>query len=133
MRAYLLILAGLPLVAQTETNIACVERLELPAYPALAKQARITGVSTIVVLLGVNALVQKISSTWTGTKNGGVFVPDVERSVRTSFAKTCAGKAVTLIFHFELGEHLMENQQPTVSFGYPNHFWITAPPMHWQP
>ena len=55
MRVFLLILAGLPLMAQTETNIACVERLEIPTYPILATQARITGVMTTTVLLGADA------------------------------------------------------------------------------
>jgi len=82
MRAYLLFLAGLPLMAQTETNIACVERLEIPSYPALAKQARIAGAVTATVLLTNDASVGKISSEWTSqsasAKAGAIVTPVVE-------------------------------------------------------
>jgi len=77
MRAYLflLILSVLPAIAQTETNIACVERVDAPAYPLLAKQARIAGVLTVTVLLGSDASVGKISADWISTFKKGRHVP----------------------------------------------------------
>jgi hypothetical protein len=138
MRAYLLILAGLPLMAQTETNIACLERLEIPTYPPLAKQARIAGALTVAIQLGPDSSVGNVSSEWSPqwasvAKMAGIFVPVVEKSLRESkFAKSCSGKKVTLVFNFVLAESLLP-QEIKFSFGYPNQFWITAPAMLVQP
>jgi hypothetical protein len=133
MRAYLLFLAGLPLVAQTETNISCVERLEIPTYPPLAKQASIAGALTATVLLTNDASVGRISSEWTpqyapAAKAGATIVtPVVEKSLRAStFVKSCAGKTVTLVFNFVFAESL-QPREIRFSFGYPNQFWVTTP------
>jgi hypothetical protein len=138
MRAYLLILAGLPLMAQTETNIACVERLEIPTYPPLPKQARIAGTLTVGVQLGPDAAVGSISSEWTPqqasvAKSGGLFVPVVEKSLRASaFLRSCANKKVTLVFNFVTAESLLPGEV-RFSFSYPNQFWISAPSPLLQP
>jgi hypothetical protein len=135
---FLLTLSALPALAQTETNIACVERLEVPAYPVLAKQARIAGVLTTEVLVGPDASVEKISSQWdsqwaAGSKADSIFSSVVEKSLRAStFAKSCAGKKVTLVFNFVLAESLPP-QQTRFSFGYPNRFWIAVPSPMVQP
>jgi outer membrane biosynthesis protein TonB len=130
MRTYLLLVAfaGLPAIAQTETNIACVERLDIPTYPPLAKQARISGVLTGVVLLGADGSVAKISSEWApASKKEGMFASAVEESIRASaFAKSCAGKQVKLVFNFVLSE-AGTSTQIKFSFGYPNQFRIDAP------
>jgi hypothetical protein len=131
MRAYLLILAGLPLMAQTETNIACAERLEIPDYPPLAKAARIAGGITASLTVGPDGSAQTITlTTDSGTRPHPILRPSVEKSLGASkFAKVCAGKQVTLVFNFILGDA----PAPIVLFGYPNRFWITAPPMLVQP
>jgi hypothetical protein len=62
-----------------------------------------------------------------------IFVPAVEKSLLAStFAKSCAGKKVTLVFNFVLLESL-QPQEGTSSYGYPNQFWIAAPSMMVQP
>jgi hypothetical protein len=64
-------------------------------------------------------------------KPGALFVPDVEKSLRESkFAKSCAGKKVTLVFNFVMGERLLP-KEIRFSFGPPNQFWIAAgtPPL----
>jgi hypothetical protein len=108
MRAclFLLSLTVLPAIAQTEMNIACVERLEIPAYPALAKQARIAGVLTTTVLLGPEASVGTITSDWNSrSEQENFFLPVVEKSLRAStFAKSCGGKKITLVFNFVMAE-----------------------------
>jgi hypothetical protein len=119
-------------MAQTETNISCVERLEIPEYPPLAKAARIAGALTVAVQLGPDSSVGNVSSEWSPqwasvAKMAGIFVPVVEKSLRESkFAKSCAGKTVTLVFNFVLSEN---PQQGEIRFlyGYPNQFWVTAP------
>lgn len=133
----LLILLALKAAAQPETNIACVARLEITAYPLVAKQARISGVLTATVLLGHDASVVKTSSEWDSEfkTNEPLFLRDIEKSLRaSSFAKVCADKAVRLVFHFVVaGGSVPSPQPPTISFGYPNEFWITAQPTIIQP
>jgi hypothetical protein len=106
-----------------------VARLEFPVYPVLAKQARIDGALTTILTVGPDGSAQAVTmTTEPGTRPHPILYPSVEKSMRaSSFAKECAGKTVTLIFHFEMGEKLTDGQQPMASFGYPNHFWITAP------
>ncbi len=140
MRTYLLllILSALSAVAQTETNMSCVERLEIPTYPVLAKQARIAGALTVTLSLGSDASIRTIASEWTPqpaslSKTAGIFVPVVEKSLRAStFAKSCGGKTVTLVFNFALDESLLPNEIRS-SFSYPDQFWITAPSTLIQP
>jgi len=138
MRVYLLLLisVSLPVTAQTETNIACVERLEIPSYPRLAGQARIQGLVITNVRLGPDGSVVSITSTSEHGKPHPLLLPSVEKSVRSSiFLKTCAGKQVELIFKFLIGGGPVSSLQwiPMVSFVYPNQFWIKAPDIQIQP
>jgi hypothetical protein len=126
MRVFLfLLISGLVAVAQTETNIVCVERLEIPTYPPLAKQARIAGVLTASVRLGADGSIGEILSRFTPTsEKEGMFVSVVEESLRASaFAKSCAGKKVGLIFNFVLTE-AKASTQLKFSFSYPNQFGL---------
>jgi len=106
---------------------SCVERLEIPTYPALAKQARVAGVLTASVRLGADGSIANISSQVVPESTKSVmFVSAAEESLRASvFAKSCAGKQVRLVFNFVLSEP-GASTQPTFSFGYPNQFWIVA-------
>ena len=64
------------------------------------------------------------------------FARPVEREAiqASAFRKTCGGKSVTLVFAFVLGEELDPNHLPqTISFGYPNEFWISVPAKTIQP
>jgi hypothetical protein len=85
-------------------------------------------VLTSTVLLGPEASVETIASDWNSrSKQENLFVPFVEKSLRAStFAKSCAGKKVTLVFNFVLSED-PRAKETTSFFGYPNEFWIAAP------
>jgi hypothetical protein len=126
-------------VGDSDFNMRCVERLEMPTYPPLASQARIPAVMNVVVSIGANGAVEHIDMVL-GSEAGaptkiqqsriGLFAPVVEHSIRASlFAKDCSGKSVRLTFHFVLGEDLRPGVKQTVSFGFPNRFWIIVPPM----
>jgi hypothetical protein len=134
MRAcfFLLTLGTLPAIAQSETNISCIERLEIPTYPKLADMARISGVVISNVLLGFNSTVVSIESKSASGKAHPILLPSVEKAVRASRFKECAGKQVTLIFNFVL-ERNDTLQETKYAFSYPNQFWIAAPPMMVQP
>jgi hypothetical protein len=65
----------------------------------------------------------------------GLFTQSVEQALRSSaFRKNCGGKPVRLVFNFVFGEALDPKNLPqTISFGYPNQFWISVPGMTIQP
>jgi hypothetical protein len=121
-------LCSWPALAQTnqeaDSNMSCVERLQMPVYPGLAEQARISGSVTATVLVASDGSPQ--------TKAAGhtLLAPAVEKAIRASvFLKTCGGKSVRLVFNFVLGENLDPDKLPQrTSFGYPNQFWISVPP-----
>ncbi len=48
--------------AESPSNIGCLERLEMPDYPPLPRQARIQGIQTVKVLLSEQAIVQTVES-----------------------------------------------------------------------
>ena len=105
---------------ESESNMSCVERLQMPVYPPLAAVARVEGLATITVVVASDGSVQ------TEVVGHPLLREAVERAVRASvFRKTCDGKSVRMIFHFVLDEDSPPVGQ-RVSFGYPNQFWISV-------
>jgi hypothetical protein len=51
---------GQPAPAETPSNIECLERLEIPEYPPLPRQAQIQVIQTVKVLLSDQATTQSI-------------------------------------------------------------------------
>jgi hypothetical protein len=123
--------------SDTASNTDCIERLRMPAYPQLANLARIAGGLNATVRLNPDGSIQDtvLDSGTSSASAKSLFTPAVEKALRASaFRKGCGGKSVRLIFNFILGEELDQNHLPqTVSFGYPNRFWISVPPPIMQP
>jgi hypothetical protein len=121
-------LCSWPAFAQTnqdaDSNMACVDRLEMPVYPPLANAARITGSVTATVVVASDGSLQ------TQAVGHKLLAPAVEKAIRAStFLVTCGGKSVRLVFNFVLAENLAPDKlSQRVSFGYPNQFWISVPP-----
>jgi hypothetical protein len=115
-----------------DTNASCIEKLQMPVYPVLAKQARLWGTFTVSVTLDPDASVQTVSSEMESNvrpSRKAIFVPALEKSIReSSFAHGCGGKTVTLVFQFVLGTGAPTDHGQDVSFGFPNRFWISTPP-----
>jgi hypothetical protein len=109
-----------------DSNMSCVERLQMPAYPPLAAAARISGKLAVTVAISPGGAIQKASvDVELGTVNAKLLVPAVETALRASaFRSDCSGKSVRLIFNFGFDS----DQGKAVSFGYPNKFWISVPP-----
>lgn len=123
-----------PTFAQTG-NVACLERLHIPTYPALAAQARVAGTVHATVLIKADGALDSISSAVEGNAKvaKGILAPAVESALKaSSFAKSCGGKSINLVFDFVLGETVFPEKQ-RVSFSYPNHFWIETTATVWQP
>jgi hypothetical protein len=99
--------------SQADSNMACVERLEIPRYPALATQARIEAKFT---------------------RASSLFAPPVWKAINEGkFRPDCAGKIVKLVFHFRLQGASAGKPWQSVSFQYPNAFWIVSETQHVQP
>jgi hypothetical protein len=108
----------------------CIERLEIPEYPPLPRQARIQGIQTVAVHLSEQASVQDVSSNFRAT-NGlayTYFSASAEKAMRNShFSDICRGKTITLIFHYEVDD--VGGTVSSFAFGFPNHFWVRIGPM----
>jgi hypothetical protein len=118
---------------ESPSNIECLERLEMPDYPPLPRTARIAGIQTVKVLLSDQATVRTVESSVraksTAVEKG--FKESAEKALRNSqFSKTCGGKTITLVFHYELCE---DSNQSLFAFAPPNHFWIRFGPVYVQP
>lgn len=119
--------------AGSPSNIECVEHLEIPNYPPLARQANIQVIQTVTVLLSDQAAVQNVEQSLQGTvvKLDRLFKGSAEKALKNSgFSKTCGGKTITLVFHYEIRTD--SNGSP-FAFGPPNHFWIRAGPVYVNP
>ena len=120
MRLLLMLAACVAIASgqETETNMSCVERLQMPLYPRLAQHAGISGQVTVRVSISTDSAVNMESD------GPHMLVPYVERALRAStFRKTCGGKVVQLVFNFDFDE----DPYKAVSFRYPNEFFITVP------
>jgi hypothetical protein len=135
LRSFLCLIAGvLTLHAQPRTesrgDIACIQRLVVPDYPALARQARVAAVVTVSVVIGHDSASHQIT-TQVDSPHGTLsrlFSERAEKAVRSStFNHQCMGEAIELIFSFEVGNDMpSEGSTQTISFSYPNRFTITS-------
>ena len=111
-------------------NLACIERLEIPKYPALAASARSTATVTTSLRLESNGGVDAITSDVSNRTNEAVesaFVKTVDESLHSSkFLAACGGHMMTFVFQFSLGDQIGTQR---FSFSYPNRFTILAPVM----
>jgi hypothetical protein len=116
-----------------DSNLACVERLNMPRYPRLAAQARVEASIMASVLVGSDGLAKKIDTS-KDAKFSNLFAAPVSAVIQAAkFRTECAGKTVQLIFNFNLIGVSQGTQKETFSFGYPNVFWIVSEAPHLQP
>jgi len=116
------------------SNVGCLERLEMPDYPPLPRQVRIQGIQTVKVLLSEQATVQTVESSFQArtTAVEKAFKESAEKALKNSrFSKTCGGKTITLVFHYELRDD--PNRSSLFAFEPPNHFWIRYGPVYVNP
>ena len=123
--------------AESPSNIECLERLEIPDYPPLPRQARVQGIQTVKVLLSDRATAQTVESSLQNSNSRVVdltkkeFTESAEKAVKNSrFSKTCGGKTITLVFHYELSN---DDNKSLFAFAPPNHFWIRDGPVYANP
>jgi TonB family protein len=117
-------------------SLICVEKMELPSYPALAQQGQISGTISVDVMLSTTGTIQNVSvqdESKTSMPARGVLVSAVSDAVRrAAFERSCAGRTVRLVFIFELAG-VSDRPKQTVTFGSPNKFWIKSEAFSVQP
>ena len=120
-----------------DSNLSCVERLEVPGYPRLAAQADLGLVISATVVLAPDATIQETKLTVAGPfeKRRSLFAPAVQSALaRSTFQRACAGKSISLVFHFVLDDHPKYPEYvDRISFVYPNQFKILTRRPHFQP
>jgi Gram-negative bacterial TonB protein C-terminal len=125
-----LALCSWPALAQSnqevDSNMSCVERLQMPVYPPLARAARIRGSVTVTVSIAADGS----KKTTMSPSAHLLLTAAIETALQASaFRTSCAGKSVTLVFNFVFGSELDQGRLPQrVSFAYPNQFYVSTPP-----
>jgi hypothetical protein len=119
--------------AEGSSNIACLEHLEVPDYPPLPRTARIQVIQTVRVFLSDQATAQTLESSLQGkaANTEKYFTESADKALKNSrFSRTCGGKTITLVFHYEIREDYAKS---LFAFGPPNHFWIRYGPVYINP
>src|SRR5882724_5942911 len=110
-------------------NIACVERIPVPAYPELARQRQVEGTVNATVVLSPQASVQLITTDFASKTDKviGILIRTVEDAIRAATYRTaCGGKTVSFIFDFKLSGTASASPRQSAAFVYPNRFWIVT-------
>jgi hypothetical protein len=116
---------------EPDTHVACVERLPMPEYSALARQVKAEGTITASIVLSPRASVQEINTEFKSKTQRlvGLLIPLVEKAVtEAAFRSTCAGETVVLIFDFKVAGPPSDCPRQSVALGHPNKFWIVTEP-----
>jgi hypothetical protein len=104
--------------------MSCVERLEMPVYPPLARAAHITGAVATTVTASADGLIHVSFS----QSAHPLLTTAVENALHLSvFRKDCAGKSIKVIFNFVIDAKSDPSRSARISFGYPDQFWISVP------
>jgi hypothetical protein len=93
----------------------------------------VQGVQTVKVLLSEQATVQTVESSFQARTASmeKAFRESAEKALKNSrFSKTCGGKTITLVFHYEFRE---DDKKSLFAFEPPNHFWMRAGPFYVMP
>jgi len=108
---------------ESPSNIECLERLEMPDFPPVPRAAHIQSIQTVKVLLSDQATVRTVESSVQGSiGTEKYFKESAEKTLKNSrFSKTCGGKTITLVFHYEFRE---DSDKSLSAFAPPNHLWI---------
>src|ERR1700693_4796161 len=106
---------------EPDTNIGCVDGLQMPAYPPSARQAQVEATITASVLLSPKPTVQQLVTTQFKSKTqraSSILMPTVEKAIQeAAFRYDCTDKTVVLIFDFKVAGSPSANPKQTASFG----------------
>jgi TonB family protein len=124
-------------LSQDNPNVVCIGKMEMPSYPPLAQQARISGTVMVDAVLSAAGSVTEVTvraDPNLSATGKGILGPPVAEALRgAAFNRTCAGKTVSIVFVFEIVGTSRGTPKQKVAFGSPNKFWIISEAQHWQP
>jgi len=126
---FLLEASSCPAQSARPEEISCIVQLEAPAYPPIARVARISGTAKVSIYLNDAGSVDRIVTEVEAAASSTVehFKAAAEDAIRNSlFREGCGGKIVKVVFHFEVIE--VRSKKSMFAFAYPNGFWIRAGP-----
>jgi hypothetical protein len=133
----LVLLAVAKSLAGADSNVGCIERLDIPGYPPLAASAGVSLTISATVLLSPDGTIQetKLIAIGPNEKSKSLFVSAVQTALNQStFQKACAGKLIDLTYDFALDDNpKFKELVSRISFTYPNKFWIVTRRPHYQP
>jgi hypothetical protein len=120
-----------PLVAAPadEPAMSCVERLEMPQYPGVARRARLRGDVSVTAVLNPDGSIKTVQFAADTAKPSlpEFFRAEIETALRRSkFSSACAAHAITLVFEFRLVRDKVPDSFRGGAFTYPNRFEIAA-------
>jgi outer membrane biosynthesis protein TonB len=126
-----------PAPPPANANLSCIERMDIPMYPLLAQQARISGTVVVDVILSEAASVRDVTvrnDPRPSNPATAVLVNAVFNAIRRAvFDHNCGDRTVNLIFVFELAGTSIGHPRQSFAFGSPNKFWIKSEAPHFQP
>ncbi len=131
MKAILLILAAAmaetPNFAQElmQSNVGCVSELRIPAYPPLARSARMTGTALASGKVGNDGHLHEIEVTGVAKLLREVVAEKLQQS---SFSVDCVGRIIRVLFEFRVVGRASENPATEITFFGPNRFLIATQP-----
>src|SRR5712671_3233779 len=124
----------LPTYADAQSSsegLSCFANLGTPEYPTAALQAHVDGSVWTTTHVSPQGTIDKIDtqvvSAWgEGSK---LLTPPVEKALRAAKIRSeCAGKAVSVVFRYQLHGEATENPEVKSHREEPNLLWIESEP-----
>jgi Gram-negative bacterial TonB protein C-terminal len=112
-------------------GLACFENLSMPEYPKAALQAHIDGSVWTTTQVSAQGTIDKIDTQVVSAWHDGpkLLTPPVEKAIRSAQIKSeCDGKAVSVVFRYELHGTAEQNPKVTSRTEAPNIMYIESQP-----
>ena len=115
---------------ESPSNIECVEHVEIPDYPPVARRPGSRSYRPLRCFSPIKRRAERRpKSARKAVRVDRFFREGAEKALKNSrFSETCGGKTITLVFHYELRDD--PNRSSLFAFGPPNHFWIRYGPVY---
>jgi hypothetical protein len=112
-------------------GLACFENLAAPEYPKTALQAHVDGSVWTTTHVSSQGAVDKIETQVVSAWGDGpkLLTAPVEKAIRAAKIKSeCAGKAVSVVFRYQLFGEATPNPKVTSKIDPPNIMYINSQP-----
>ena len=121
-----------PVFGQTNPEgLSCYENLAAPEFPRAALEAHIDGTVWTTTQVNPQGGIEKIETQVVSAWGDGpkLLTPPVEKTIRAAKIKPeCAGKAVSVVFRYQLHGDAVPSPKVTSRTDLPNILWIESQP-----